>query len=42
MKNKILCMVLGHIPVSEEKRDMFGYKYVWQTINCKRCDKQLN
>jgi|GEM_PF-3968121 len=41
MKN-IICFLLGHIPVREHIKDMFGYEYVWQKVYCKRCGKRLN
>lgn len=40
--NKLLCLLLGHISISEHKADMFGYEYVWQRKYCKRCGKTLN
>ena len=27
---KLLCFILGHKPVKKQKKDMFGYEYVWQ------------
>jgi len=39
---KLLCFILGHKPVKEQKKDMFGYGYVWQKVYCKRCYKRLN
>ena len=39
---KILCLILGHIPVEDCDKDMFGYKYIWQRIHCSRCGQRLN
>ena len=42
MRRKILCLLLGHKPIRESERDMFGYEYVWQKVYCRRCGKRLN
>lgn len=39
---KILCFILGHIPVRNKDKDMFGNEYVWQKVYCKRCSNRLN
>lgn len=39
---KILCLLFGHIPIEGNQQDMFGHKYLWQKIYCKRCGRKLN
>lgn len=37
-----LCLLLGHIPIRKNEKDMFGYEYAWQKVHCKRCGKRLD
>lgn len=38
----ILCLLLGHTPVLNHDKDMFGNEYVWQRVRCKRCGKKIS
>ena len=36
---KIVCFLFGHDLTETDDKDMFAYKYIWQRVYCKRCNR---